>query len=149
MHAAFQQSSASSHYFSRTYIPRQLVYIALRREFLPYAAYKMSNIPIGAKLRLQRITASTLSKSAEPNQKEAVTVRSLDDEIARLEAELNAGSGSDPTESDKDESEDSEAMETEETAGVVAVKSSTGRVLALKSALDGNETITAVTTIFS
>ena len=96
-------------------------------------------LPIGARLRKE-------GKSEQPVQSTAidtsvhipVKVKSIDDDIARLEAELNgADSGSDDSESTSDSSKSSNSSTEEIGDSVVAVKNESGEVVVLKSSLDG------------
>lgn len=73
-----------------------------------------------------------------------VKVSTLDDDIARLEAELNASSSDSDSDSDSGSSDSGSEEGSMEGEGVVAVKSDTGEVVVLKSLLDGNMTFTVV-----
>ena len=96
-------------------------------------------IPIGARLRRQKQQPVDVRSSGKSNVP-LVKVSSLDEDIAKLEAELNENN-SDSSDSGEDSSggndSDTSSVVEDINDGLVAVKSSSGEILALKSALDG------------
>lgn len=97
-------------------------------------------LPIGARLRKEGKGERPEASSARDTSTHApVKVKSLEDDIARLEAELNgAGSHSDDSGSASDSNDYSDASsEGGMPDSVVAVKNESGEVVVLKSTLDG------------
>lgn len=99
----------------------------------------LSAATISARLRRQQ-QQDEKTKSKTTSSGMAVRVTSLDDDIARLEAQLLAGSGSDGSDSEDSYSGSEVSYDGatgENGKGVVAIKNESGEVLILKSAIDG------------
>lgn len=95
-------------------------------------------LPIGAQLRKRNLKDSKDTDSTN-GQKTEVKVSSIDEEIARLEAELMNSDvdGESDEESDESSSNRSDNASVEMIDGLVAIKSDSGEILALKSSLEG------------